>query len=85
MRVAQIMLVSLLFIGCYKPESKITGKWYAPNFGVITASDNFIEFFGSSPYLVDFQIKSSEFEIDHKDEIVWVPIASGNSLYFLNL
>ncbi len=41
--------------------------------------------FGSSPYLVDFQIKSSEFEIDHQDEIVWVPIASGNSLYFLNL
>ncbi|WP_425422208.1 AAA family ATPase [Phaeodactylibacter xiamenensis] len=40
---------------------------------------------GSSPYLVDFQIKSSEFEIDHQDEIVWVPIASGNSLYFLNL
>jgi hypothetical protein len=41
--------------------------------------------YGSSPYLVDFQIKSSEFEIDHQDEIVWVPIASGNSLYFLNL
>lgn len=35
----------MLFIGCYKTENEIKGKWYAPNFGVIISSDNFIEFF----------------------------------------
>ena len=45
------MLLSLLLIGCYKSESKIKGKWYAPNFGIIITSNKHIKFFpnNSSP------------------------------------
>ncbi len=37
--------LSTLLIGCNKVDNNISGKWYAPNFGVITISDTAIKFF----------------------------------------
>ncbi len=37
--------LSILLIGCSKVDNDFNGKWYAPNFGVITISDTAIKFF----------------------------------------